>query len=404
MRKPGNGGSSRRSGKTYDALIIGAGASGLFCAATAGKRGRRVLVLDHAARPGVKIAVSGGGHCNFTNLSAGAENYWSRNRSFCKSALARFGPGDFIELADRHDIAWREKKDGQIFCRGSSARIVEMLLHECGSGKVEFLFDCRIESVDKSGLFRVKTNRGEFEAPSLVMATGGLAAPSLGASGFGHDLARRFGLAVVPPRPALVPLTLAPAERELCASLAGVSLKARIECGSFTVEGDLLFTHRGLSGPAILEVSSCWSPGDALSIDISPDRDFLDLLEESRKGGEGREIRTLLSRCVPRRVAAAWCERFIRSQHAGCCQQADLAAAAGAVHQWRIVPAGTEGFEKAEVTLGGVDTNELSSKTMESRKVAGLLFTGEVVDVTGQLGGFNLQWAWASGAAAGEAV
>ncbi len=402
--RPGPGGSTRPSGKTFDVIIIGAGASGLFCAATAGKRGRRVLLIDHAAGPGAKIAVSGGGHCNFTNLAAGSDRYWSQNPAFCKSALARFTPHDFIALVDRHGIAWREKKEGQLFCRGSSARIVEMLLQECRGGKVEFRFDCPVRTIDRNGLFRVRTDHGSFEAPSLVVATGGLSMPSLGATGFGIELARRFGLAVVPTRPALVPFTLAVPEKELCASLAGVSLMAGVRCGPFSVTEDVLFTHKGLSGPAILQVSSLWQQGETIDVDLCPDRDLLELLEECRKRGEKQEVKTLLGRCLPRRVAAAWSERCIPLRPVCQCRSDELAAAAEAIHRWKFVPAGTEGFEKAEVTLGGVDTKELSSKTMESRKIAGLFFIGEVIDVTGQLGGFNLHWAWASGAAAGEAV
>jgi predicted Rossmann fold flavoprotein len=354
---------------TYDVVIIGAGAAGLLCAIEAGKRGRSVLVLEKNEKPGKKIQISGGGRCNFTNVYTTPENFISGNPQFHKSALARYTPEDFIRLVRRHRIAYHEKKLGQLFCDGTSLQIVNMLLKECDEAGVDVRLNCNVGEVRRNGKgFVLASNLEQLQCGSVVIASGGISIPKIGATDFGYNVARQFGLKLTEIRPALVPLTLGGAEGRSLRELSGVSLEATVRCGRVSFRENLLFTHRGLSGPAILQISSYWKPGDALTIDAVPN-------------GENSHL--------PKRFSQKWRELYGAN--------ADL-------HEWRLVPSGSEGYTKAEVTLGGVDTNELSSQTMESRRVPGLYFVGEVVDVTGHLGGFNFQWAWASGFVAGQYV
>ncbi|HWS86051.1 MAG TPA: NAD(P)/FAD-dependent oxidoreductase [Pyrinomonadaceae bacterium] len=385
-----------------DVIVIGGGAAGLMCAFVAGGRGRRVVVLEHNERVGRKIEISGGGRCNFTNVNTTAGNFISRNPHFAKSALARYTPADFVALVGRHAIRYHEKKLGQLFCDGSSRQVIEMLLAECDAAGVRVVTGCRVEEVSKSGLFQVKTGRGEFESESLVVATGGLSIPKLGATDFGYRLARQFGLKVVQPEPALVPLTLAPRDLAGFQPLSGVSVPAVVRCDGAEFAENVLVTHRGLSGPAVLQISSYWSRGMELSVDLLPGRDARALLEHRRAAGA--ELHTALAQHLPRRFAQVWAELFAPPRPLRAYTDAEVERVAAMLHDWRIRPAGTEGFQKAEVTRGGVSTDELSSKTMGSRNVPGLYFIGEVVDVTGHLGGYNFQWAWASGHAAGQSV
>jgi predicted Rossmann fold flavoprotein len=386
----------------YDVIVVGAGAAGMMCAATAGQRGRRVLLIEHYTKLGEKIRISGGGRCNFTNVGAGPANYLSRNPDFCRSALARYTPRHFIAQVERHGIAYHEKKLGQLFCDESSRRIVAMLLAECDAAGVEVRTGCRVEEVQRDELFRVKTSRGAFVSESLVVATGGLSIPKLGATDFGYRLARQFGLKVVQPEPALVPLTLAPRALAEFQKLSGVSAPAVVRCGGAEFAENILVTHRGLSGPAVLQISSYWSRGEELSVDLLPGADARALL--LRKRASGAELQTALGRHLPKRFAQVWAETFAPRKPLRAYADAEIEATAERLHDWRVRPSGTEGFQKAEVTKGGVSTDELSSKTMEARRVPGLYFIGEVVDVTGHLGGYNFQWAWASAHAAGIAV
>jgi predicted Rossmann fold flavoprotein len=382
---------------SYDVIVIGGGAAGLMCAFTAGRRGRRVALLEHNVRVGLKIAISGGGRCNFTNLGAKTQNYFSENARFCTSALARYTPEDFVALVEKHRIAFHEKKLGQLFCDGSSRQIIEMLLAECGIAEVDLRCGCRVQTVERGPRFSLATNRGDFDCESLVIATGGLSFTKLGASDFGYRLAKEFGLAIVEPRPGLVPLILAPND---FAELSGVSLPVRVETGSATFEEAMLITHRGLSGPAILQISSFWREGEPVTIDLLPQKPGdAWLLAERASGSTAAQ---LLEREWPARFAAAWCARYAPAKPLAQLRNAELEALAAHVHAWPLLPNDTEGYPKAEVTVGGVSTSELSSKTMVARKVPGLYFIGEVVDVTGWLGGYNFQWAWASGHAAGE--
>jgi predicted Rossmann fold flavoprotein len=383
-----------------DVIVIGGGAAGLLCAFVAGGRGRRVVVLEHNERVGRKIEISGGGRCNFTNVNTAASNFISRNPHFAKSALARYTPADFVALVERHRIRHHEKKLGQLFCDEGSRQIIEMLLAECDAAGVRVVNGCRVVSVSRDDLFRVKTSRGEFASESLVVATGGLSIPKLGATDFGYRLARQFGLKVVQPEPALVPLTLAPRDLAHFQPLSGVSVPAVVRCGDAEFMENLLVTHRGLSGPAVLQISSYWSRGLELSVDLLPGEDARALLEPKRTAGA--ELHTTLAQHLPKRFAQVWAELFAPPRPLRTYTDAEVEAVAARLHDWRIRPAGTEGFQKAEVTRGGVSTDELSSKTMEARRAPGLYFIGEVVDVTGHLGGYNFQWAWASGHAAGE--
>ena len=385
-----------------DVIVIGAGAAGLFCAIEAGKRGRRVLLLEHTEQVGKKIKISGGGRCNFTNIYTSAENYISANPHFCKSALARYTPSDFIALVEKYGIRYHEKKLGQLFCDGTAQQIIDMLLSEALKAGVEIHCRCQVSSVQADGIYSIETNQGTFGAPSLVIATGGLSIPALGATDFGYNVARQFGLQLEEPRPALVPFTLTPQMQKQLSSLSGVSLGALVYCCDKEFRENILITHRGLSGPAILQISSYWRPGETLSINLLPDEDVLDILERNR--GSELELVNLLAQRLPRRFAQAWCELYVPSKPLKQYKGNELYEIARKVHDMQITPAGTEGFRKAEVTAGGVSTSELSSQTMEARRVPGLYFIGEVVDVTGQLGGYNFQWAWASAYAAGQYV
>ena len=385
-----------------DVIVIGGGAAGLMCAAAAGGRGRRVVLLEHNETVGRKIAISGGGRCNFTNTGTAAKNFISSNPHFAKSALARYTPADFVALVERHRIRYHEKKLGQLFCDESSRLIIEMLLRECADARVDVRTGCRVSTVRKENLFTLETNRGTFESESLVVASGGLSIPKLGATDFGYRLARQFGLKVLRPAPALVPFTLARGDLDAFKDLSGVSVPAAVRAGGAEFVENILFTHRGLSGPAVLQISSYWSRGDAVSIDLLPGIDACALLERER--ASAAEVSTLLARHLPRRFAQSWCEMYAPRGPLRSLSAAELRAVAERLKDWRVEPAGTEGFLKAEVTRGGVDTDELSSKTLESRRVPGLYFIGEVLDVTGHLGGYNFQWAWASGHAAGQYV
>jgi predicted Rossmann fold flavoprotein len=386
-----------------DVIVIGGGAAGLFCALTAGQRGRSVLVIEHAEKVGKKILISGGGRCNFTNMHTAPENFICRNPNFHKSALARYTPHDFIALVQRHRISYHEKKLGQLFCNESSQQIVRMLLDECDRARAEVRVNCQVLSADKPGdTFVVETNQGSFESGSLVVATGGLSIPKMGATDFGYRLARHFGLKIVQTKPALVPLTLAEPDRNVFSPLSGISVDALVSLGAQNFRENILVTHQGLSGPAILQISSYWNSGGLIEIDLLPDGNAEELL--SRERDSLKELKTLLGGYWPQRFAQAWAQIHAGSKPMRQYSNKELRAIAEKIHHWQVSPSGTEGYRKAEVTAGGVDTNELSSKTMESRRVAGLFFIGEVVDVTGHLGGFNFQWAWASAFAAGRAV
>lgn len=384
----------------YDVIVIGGGAAGLMCAIEAGKRGRSVLVIEHNERLGKKILISGGGRCNFTNANATPENYLSANPHFHKSALARFTPADFIAMVERHGIAYHEKKLGQLFCDFSSREIVELLQRECEGAGVTIRLNCRVREVTKPERFEVETTLGTFSAQSLVVATGGLSFPKIGATDFGYRLARQFGLKVTATRPGLVPLTFASRERESFSELSGVSLDVEVSAHDAAFRENVLFTHRGMSGPAILQISSYCQAGEPFTINLLPDRNALEVLQAQRQSG--KELKTVLAQFFPARFAQAWCGFFAESKPMRRYSNEELAAVARRLAHWEILPADTEGYAKAEVTMGGVDTNELSSKTLESRRVPGLFFVGEVVDVTGWLGGYNFQWAWASGHAAGQ--
>ena len=387
-------------GTKKDVIIIGAGASGLLCAIECGKRGRGVLILDHAARTGSKIRISGGGRCNFTNLNVTAGHYFSRNSHFCKSALARFTPRDVLLLVEKHHIAYHEKEAGQLFCVKSSADIIALLEAECARFGVEMRLKCRVTDIGHGQNFMVATDQGVFRTESLVIATGGLSYPDLGASGFGHAIAKQFGLKVVPPRPGLVPFLFASRDQKVFQELAGISLDTAVSCGGKRFRGNILFTHRGLSGPAALQASLTWNTGELLTIDLLPDTDILAEFMSRRRSRI--EMRNLLAAYLPKRFAEAWCGQMAISKPLDQTPDKELKAIAGGLHAWKLLPKGTEGYNTAEVTAGGVDTDELSSKTMGSKKVPGLYFIGEVVDVTGELGGYNLHWAWASGFAAGQ--
>ncbi len=390
----------------FDAIVIGAGAAGLMCAITAGKRGKRVLVLDHANKVGKKILMSGGGRCNFTNTGTTPDNFLSANLHFCKSALARYTPWHFIELVERHGIAWHEKELGQLFCDESSKQIVKLLLDECAASGVEVRTHCSIERVDQrdGAGFKLHTSQGTFDAAALVVASGGLSIPSMGASGFGYTLAMQFGHAVLPTRAGLVPLTLTGKHAERLHDLAGVSLPVEARCNGTRFRNFMLITHRGISGPSILQISSFWQPGDDLLLNLLPGHDIETLFREWQQHRRDAELKTLLGEVLPKRFAQRLCEHWITNKPLRQYNDPELRNIADLLSSWPLVASGTEGYRTAEVTLGGVDTDELSSATMMSRHVPGLYFIGEVVDVTGWLGGYNFQWAWASGHAAGSAL
>ncbi|MGB7028230.1 MAG: aminoacetone oxidase family FAD-binding enzyme [Candidatus Acidiferrum sp.] len=385
--------------REFDALVLGAGAAGLLCAAEAGKRGRRVAILERADRIGKKILISGGGRCNFTNIHCHPDNFISANEHFAKSALARYTPSDFIALVEKHRIPYHEKSLGQLFCDRGAQDITNMLEAECREASVEIFLNATIREVRHSTEFVVHANSTEFRAPILIVATGGLSIPKIGATALGYDLARQFGLKIVKTRPALVPLVLAKKEQGRYCDLAGVSAAVAASTDHQSFREQMLFTHRGLSGPAILQISSYWEKGQPLHLDLAPDRQVTYPILEARTRNLTAARAAFLG-VLPKRFAERWLELHAPQSWTN----QDLENLERDVHDWILVPADTEGFEKAEVTVGGVDTDELSSKTMESRKVRGLFFIGEVVDVTGHLGGFNFQWAWASGAAAGRAL
>jgi predicted Rossmann fold flavoprotein len=380
--------------QAFDVVVLGGGAAGLMCALRAGQRGRKVLLLDHAEKVGKKILISGGGRCNFTNREARPEAFLSDNPHFCKSALARYTQHDFIALVNKYRIAWHEKTLGQLFCDGSARQIVKMLLDECGAAGVDVRVAYKVTRVEKADRFTVATDHGDISAEAVVLATGGLSIPKMGATGLAHDIARHFKLRLTDTRPALVPLTL-PVPK-----ISGVSHDVEARCGRATFREALLFTHRGLSGPAILQVSSYWKPGQEIVVDLLPDLDAGSFLKERKRTRPKAELRTILAEILPQRLAQSLASEGMMANQ----RDRDLEALATRLKAWTFVPTGTEGYAKAEVTLGGIDTDGLSSKTMEAKKVPGLFAIGEAVDVTGWLGGYNFQWAWSSGWVAGEAV
>jgi hypothetical protein len=386
----------------HDVIILGAGAAGLMCAISAGQRGRRVLLLDHAAAVGAKILISGGGRCNFTNTGTVPERFLSDNPHFCRSALSRFSPADFVAMVRRHGIAFHEKTLGQLFCDGSARQIVAMLLAECAAVGVDIRTAHRITDVSRSDCFRVETDRGAFSAGSLVLATGGLSIPKMGATGFSHDVAARLGLRLTAIRPGLVPLTFEGDLLAMMRPLSGVSLPCVAALGRRSFDEAVLFTHRGLSGPAILQISSYWREG-AVSLDLLPGVDAAALLLERKRGRPKAGLASVLAEVLPARLAASLAEPVADRRMADLPDRV-LAGVAGGLSRWTVTPSGTEGYAKAEVTCGGVDTRDLSSSTMAARSVPGLFVIGEAVDVTGWLGGYNFQWAWASGWCAGQAV
>jgi predicted Rossmann fold flavoprotein len=383
----------------YDVLVIGAGAAGLLCAIEAAKRGRRVAVLERADRIGKKILISGGGRCNFTNIHCQPQNFLSANPHFAKSALARYTPTDFIALVEKHHIPYHEKTLGQLFCDRSATDITNMLESECRAAHVRIILNAKVSEVSRTTEFIVRCDSAEYRAAALVIATGGLSIPKMGATSFGYDLARQFGLKIITPRPGLVPLVLAPADRKRYSDLAGVSTEVIAQAAGESFREKMLFTHRGLSGPAILQISSYWREGESIQIDLAPDRDATAAIREAGTRNQAAAEKALSS-FLPKRLAETW----LRYNKPSSYTNPALAALEQKIHAWTLTPSTTEGFEKAEVTTGGIDTDELSSKSMESRKVPGLFFIGEVVDVTGHLGGFNFQWAWASAAAAGRTL
>ena len=388
-----------------DIIVIGAGAAGMMCAAQAGQRGRRVMLIEHYPIIGEKIRISGGGRCNFTNIHSDATNFLSQNPDFCRSALARYGPRDFVALVERYGIAWHEKKLGQLFCDDSALQLIAMLCAECERAAVEWRIPCSVEAVKREhDAFVVSTSRGAVRAASLVVATGGLTVPKIGATPLGYRIAEQFGVDVVAPRPALVPLALDPATLERYGDLSGVSIDAEVSCNGGRFRENLLFTHRGLSGPAILQVSSYWKGGDLLHVDLLPGLDARAWLASERHTTAG--VASLLAQRLPHRFAQQWSLHDRSGQQpAGPIRslgEKRLSEIGAALNDWSVLPSGTLGYNKAEVTLGGVDTRQLSSKTMEAERVPGLYFIGEVVDVTGHLGGHNFQWAWSSGFAAGQ--
>lgn len=384
----------------FDAIIIGAGAAGLFCAAQAGKRGKRVLVLEHNSQVGRKILISGGGRCNFTNINTKAENFVSQNPHFCKSALSRFTPQDFVELVKKHHIEFYEKKLGQLFCRESSKQIVEMLLKECLFGKVKILNDCSIKTVRKDNFFELETTQGNFSSENLVIATGGISFPKIGATDFGYKIARQFGLKIVPTSPSLVPLVFA-GEKSF-SRLAGVSIDANISTNKKEFRENILFTHKGLSGPAVLQISNYWQREKQISIDLLPDFNAAELFEKNIQSKQ--TVENFLAKFLPKRFTEIFAAEIFPNKPLNQLSKKEHEKIVETLNDWQVLFKETEGYHKAEVTRGGIDTKELSSQTMETKQVKGLYFIGEVVDVTGWLGGYNFQWAWASGFAAGSSI
>ena len=399
----------------YDAIIIGAGGAGMFCAATAGKRGRSVLILDHSKKLGAKILISGGGRCNFTNLEATHQNYVSENPHFCKSAFARYSPWDFLELINKHGIAYHEKKLGQQFCDGSAQQIVNLLKSECDEAKVKIQLDCQVYKVSRmedsaTARFEVSSSKGSFTCESIVVATGGLSIPKIGATGFGYTIAKQFGLKIIPTRAALDGFTLSQADARDFGDLSGLAVDTMTSVNGMNFRENILFTHAGLSGPATLQASLHWNPGDEVHFNLAPETDALEWFLAKKKSGSKSLVKNLLGELIPSRLADRFLEVYFPPDSPmntmPLTQVPDqlIKDLCAKVNDWIIIPAGTVGYNKAEVTRGGVDTDELSSKTMESKKVPGLYFVGEVVDVTGWLGGYNFQWAWASGNACGSSL
>ncbi len=391
--------------RSFDVIVLGAGAAGLMAAIEAGRRGRSVLLLEKSKKPAEKIRISGGGRCNFTNLHCSPANFLSANPRFCVSALKRYSPRDFIARIEARGIAYHEKTLGQLFCDGSAQQIIEMLLNDCAAAGVVLQTETTALRVDKQAeRFHLTTERGEVNGTSLVVATGGPSIPKMGATGFAYDLARQFGLKVISPRPALVPLTFDPAALEKLKPLSGVSADALVTCGKTSFREALLITHRGLSGPAILQISSYWQPGQEIVIDLLPGRDAFDLLRAARTEKPKQELHNVLSEVLPRRLAVFLCAEAGLDGRLADLSDKKLRVMAELLNRWRVKPQGSEGYRTAEVTAGGLDTDEISSKTFEAKKVPGLYFIGECLDVTGWLGGFNFQWAWSSGHAAGQVV
>lgn len=386
--------------RSFDTIILGGGAAGLMCAIEAGKRGKRVAVLERADSLGKKILISGGGRCNFTNVHCGPESFICANPHFSKSALSRYTPADFIAWIEKHGISYHEKKLGQLFCDRSARDILNLLEEECRAARVSVFLGTKIEEVSHPSEFVVRTLKGEFRASALVVATGGLSIPKIGATSFGYELARQFGVKMRDPWPGLVPLVFSSEDRHRFCDLTGVAAEVIVSCNGHRFREKMLITHRGLSGPAILQISSYWDHAKPVAIDLAPEREVISAFGDSKRPRNASALRVELRRVLPSRLADRWFE--LHTPHSWTNQA--LADFEKQLHSWLLTPAGTEGYEKAEVTAGGVDTDELSPKTMECRKVPGLYFIGEVVDVTGQLGGFNFQWAWASGAAAGRAL
>ena len=390
--------------EAFDAIILGAGAAGLMCALTAGQRGRKVLLIEHTDKAGAKILISGGGRCNFTNLGVAPERFLSENPHFCVSALRRYTQWDFIGLVERHRISYHEKTLGQLFCDGSARAIVAMLLKECAACGVDLRLGQTVTNVSKPDGFRVETGSAAFTAPALVLATGGLSIPKMGATAFSHELARLFGLRITETRPGLAPLRARPGAPGFDPSLAGVSLEAAVYCGRRTFRENILFTHRGLSGPVILQISSYWRPGVTIAVDLLPGLDAAGFLKDRKRARPKVSPQTVLAEVLPARLAQFLTAAHLPSGEMANLQDRKLAGLAEQLNGWQFTPHETEGFAKAEVTVGGVDTRDLSSKTMEARNVPGLYVIGEAVDVTGWLGGYNFQWAWSSGWCAGQAV
>ncbi|MDN3639172.1 NAD(P)/FAD-dependent oxidoreductase [Simiduia curdlanivorans] len=388
-----------------DCIVIGAGAAGLMCAATAGYRGRQVAVLDHASKVGKKILMSGGGRCNFTNYTIEPNQYLSANGHFCKSALSRYKSSDFIELVERHGVAYHEKTKGQLFCDNKASDILNLLLTECEYAGASITSQCSIEKIEKiADTFYLHTNLGQYSCTSLVVATGGLSIPTMGASGFGYQIAQQFGLACTPVWASLVPFTITDKWQPIVNALSGLSLNVRVTCNKQTFNDPLLFTHRGLSGPAMLQISNYWRPSDTLLIDFYPSGDLAEQIKAWRSQGSKSELKNLLATILPKRFVESWLTETEAGRAVNQYSDAEINAVALKFHQWRITPSGTEGYRTAEVTMGGVDTDGISSKTFEAKTTPGLYFVGEVLDVTGWLGGFNFQWAWASGYCAGQYV
>ncbi|MBL7996264.1 NAD(P)/FAD-dependent oxidoreductase [bacterium] len=383
-----------------DVIIIGAGAAGLMCAIEAGKRGRSVALLEHAEKIGKKILISGGGRCNFTNLYSNPQNFLSQNGHFCKSALSRFTPADFIRLIEKHGIAYHEKKLGQLFCDKSAREVVAMLQKECRAAGVEIVLNCNVSEIQKGQEFRIQTVRDLFTSDSLVIASGGLSIPKMGATDIAYQIARQFKLTVTPTAPGLVPLVCDQKFLSVFGALSGISVDAEVLCNGVSFRENILFTHRGLSGPAILQISSYWKAGDSVEINLLPNTDLYSILKTNALSR--MKLDNFLAQFFSKRFIEKFCETFFEVKPIYQYVDKDLKKIANAIHHWRVTPIGTEGYDKAEVTCGGIDTNELSSKTMESKKVPGLYYIGEAVDVTGHLGGHNFQWAWASGFAAGQ--